>query len=152
MANIIDVAQFFLGKADEDNEKITHLKLQKLCYYAKSWGLAIANDPIFDEKFQAWVHGPVNEKLYNIYKDYGFEQIFYDNALKTGTFTSRQKKLLEAVWKTYGHYDAKVLEGFTHREKPWKDARKGLEDYEYSTSPIDEENMKNYYKSVLNKS
>lgn len=98
MANIIDVAQFFLGKADEDNEKITHLKLQKLCYYAKSWGLAIANDPIFDEKFQAWVHGPVNEKLYNIYKDYGFEQIFYDNALKTGTFTSRQKNF----WRLCG--------------------------------------------------
>ena len=50
---------------------MTHKKLQKLCYYAYSWFIYMENDDIenienrlFEEKFQAWVHGPVNYELY----------------------------------------------------------------------------------------
>ena len=54
MTSIFEVARFFLTK-----ESMTHLKLQKLCYYAQAWYLTIYGQRLFNEEFQAWLHGPV---------------------------------------------------------------------------------------------
>ena len=35
------------------------LKLQKLLYYVEAWHVAFFNKMLFDDEFQAWVHGPV---------------------------------------------------------------------------------------------
>lgn len=46
--SILDIANWFLSK-----EPMTHKKLQKLCYYAQAWGLALYNIRIMDTKFKA---------------------------------------------------------------------------------------------------
>ena len=70
MNTIQQIAQWFLGK-----ESMTHKKLQKLCYYAQAWHLALHGSELFAERFEAWVHGPVSPVLYSIYADYGWEKI-----------------------------------------------------------------------------
>ncbi|MDT2255436.1 DUF4065 domain-containing protein [Paenibacillus larvae] len=50
-------------------------KLQKLCYYAYSFYLAIYEKKLFDDNFEAWVHGPVNPQLYTEYREYGWQEI-----------------------------------------------------------------------------
>jgi uncharacterized phage-associated protein len=58
MNTIQQIAQWFLCK-----ESMTHKKLQKLCYYAQAWNLALHNSELFEDRFEAWVHGPVSPVL-----------------------------------------------------------------------------------------
>lgn len=58
------VSDYLLVENRERGENLTNLKLQKLLYYAQAWHLALRNAPLFDEDFQAWVHGPVLPSQY----------------------------------------------------------------------------------------
>ena len=42
---------------------ITHSKLQKLLYYCQAWHYTIFNEVLFDERIEAWTHGPVVPSL-----------------------------------------------------------------------------------------
>ncbi len=77
MLSCYDVAQYFLAKADEDaGDLMSNLKLQKLMYYAQGFSLALCNKPLFPERIEAWIHGPVISALYHEYK--GLEAAEHD--------------------------------------------------------------------------
>ncbi len=145
MESIYEVARFFLSK-----ESMTHKKLQKLCYYAQAWYLANYGKALFPSRFEAWVHGPVSPDLYSRYRGWGWEQIpremnpvsFNDN----GSY-----EFLEQVYDTYGGYDADDLERITHKELPWRNARRGCPAEAYSRNPISLNDMKNYYGERIDK-
>ena len=66
MYNVFDVANWFISKGD-----ISPKKLQKLVYYAYAWYLTFMNDSdnelnnrLFEDRAEAWIHGPVFPKLY----------------------------------------------------------------------------------------
>lgn len=140
--SIFDVAATLLSFED-----MTHKKLQKLCYYAQAWFLALFKKPLFNERFEAWVHGPVSRKLYDIYKDYGWNTIAQP---KTGVHIGEEdiKDFLGIIFNTYGGFDGDELEALTHSEWPWIKARAGLEEWEPSTKYIEEDTMKEFYWSV----
>ncbi len=70
------VAKWFINRTNrEAGDVITHLKLQKLVYYAQAWYLANFNRPLFDEDMQAWTHGPVVPSLWKEYRDCGWDGI-----------------------------------------------------------------------------
>src|SRR5258708_4115865 len=72
----LDVANWFLAAMDRGaGDSITHLKLQKLVYYAQAWSLALRNKPLFDEDFVAWTHGPVVKSVWRRFKGYGLDAI-----------------------------------------------------------------------------
>lgn len=141
MASIFDVANWFT-----DKEKMTHKKLQKLCYYAVAWSYAICPEPICEAVFEAWVHGPVSPELYNEYKKYGFNWINKTNIKPE--FSAENQELLESVWETYGDMTANSLEVLTHSEMPWIKARIGLKPNENSNNKISREDMTSYYRSI----
>ena len=143
MADIFDVAEWFLSRAS-----MTPKKLQKLCYYYKAWGLALYNrDLLTGNEFQAWVHGPVNPELYQKYKEYGWQDIPQgaDNSAKFGP---KELDLLESIWLTYGDMSANALEAQTHSEAPWKNARIGLGEFDNCENPISTEDMRAFYMAV----
>ena len=143
MANIFDVAEWFLSR-----DTMTHKKLQKLCYYYKAWGAALyAVDVLPCNQFQAWVHGPVCPELYDKYKDYYWNDIpkTHDNS---SLFSPKELDLLESVWLTYGDMSANALEAQTHVELPWRNARKGVSDLQHSTNEISFNDMKDYYRAI----
>lgn len=143
MTSIFDVARFFLSK-----NPMSHLKLQKLCYYAQAWHLAIFGRRLFDEEFQAWLHGPVSPTLYQYYKQWGF----YDISQYTGTvdLDGETEDFLEMIYEIYGRYSGSQLEKFTHTEEPWIQARDGAEGY--CTNVIPDGSMEEYYKNTLHQS
>lgn len=51
---------FQLAEAFLSIEPQTLTKLQKLCYYSDAWYLAQTDDELFENHFEAWVHGPVD--------------------------------------------------------------------------------------------
>lgn len=144
----LDVARWFINAIDRDaGDSITHLKVQKLLYYAQGWALAHFDRALFDEDLQAWAHGPVAVPVYNRFRSFGFDAI---PAQKLDTqFASESLSLLNAVNDKYGIYSAKQLERMTHKESPWKDARGDLSPEARCTDVISKSSLRKYFKSRL---
>jgi uncharacterized phage-associated protein len=141
-----DVVNWFLAK-----ESMTPKKLQKILYYAYSWTLTMENEDVselenklFDEKFEAWVHGPVLREVYDRFRDYGYREIpKYEGPLTT--FSEDVEEVLEDVWEDYGHYTGNELESITHQEDPWIKARDGYSALERCNVELTDEDIFNYY-------
>lgn len=150
MITVFDVAKYFLSLVDETSGSfITHLKLQKLCYYAQAWNLAFEKKPMFAENFEAWAHGPVCSELYKEYKVFGFRPIDLSIATKIPDLSTETTEILDEVWKAYGHLDAKYLEKLTHQERPWIEARGNCPPGEFCCNTISNETMRDYYSSLI---
>lgn len=149
---IVDIADCFLRIVDRDSgSTITPLKLQKILYYAQGYYLALNDCELFKEDFQAWVHGPVNPKIYDMYKSYGYNSIDYPKT-KPKKIEKNTLDFLYSIWDTFGIFDGKYLEGLTHTEDPWVIARKkaNCHDGESCTEIITKKSMKEFFKKKIN--
>lgn len=142
-----DVASFFLSVVDHENgDTMTHLRLEKLAYYAQAWHLALAGPPLFPERIEAWKLGPVVRELYQKYKDYDALPIPAPSACpQTG---AREGSILAQVWATYGRYSAAELSRMTHEEAPWRVAWARRSHLNPSPT-IRPEYMKDYFQRQL---
>jgi uncharacterized phage-associated protein len=117
-----DVARYFLaGQDDGGGERITHLKLQKLLYYAQGYYFALFGEPLFSEAIEAWDHGPVVREIYDEYKHCGRQPLPLPKD-ESPAFSQDIRDLLDNVAVSYGRYSALGLRDLTHKEAPWKDA------------------------------
>jgi uncharacterized phage-associated protein len=120
--NVYEVALYFLNRSLlGGNFAITHLKLQKLVYYAQAWSMAINQRPLFDTDIEAWLHGPVSRELYREYREYGFREIPPVENLNI-RIERNDLEVLQGVWDLYGEHDGKYLETLAHQEDPWINA------------------------------
>jgi len=143
---ILLLSEYFISKNKKENLGLSNKKLQKLLYYAQAWSLVLNDQKIFNDKIEAWVHGPAIPLVYFTFKDFGFKDI--DIKFDTKEFDSiakEDKKILDEVWRVYGKFDAPYLEALSHNETPWQEARKGLLPHEMSDNEISTESMKQYY-------
>jgi len=144
------VAEYFLDKANKKQKPITNKKLQKLVYYVQAWSMVLRKQPIFDEKIEAWVHGPAVKSVYDRYKTYGFSKISkVADTAAINAIPEEVKKLLDSIWSVYGELDAEYLEMLTHSEEPWRQARAGLESTENSENEITTDSMSSFYSKKL---
>jgi uncharacterized phage-associated protein len=147
-----DIIKYYINKTDEESgEVITHLKLQKLLYYTQSWYMAFNKAPLIDEKFQAWIHGPVIPRIYDKFKCYGYDPIPKIIGIEEDIYDQLTLQILELVWEVYGKYGAKFLERLTHLEDPWRLARKGLNEDNSSNTEIKDKDILDYYSSIKEK-
>jgi uncharacterized phage-associated protein len=142
MLSCFDVADYFIWLAQDTGSFISNLKLQKLVYYAQAWHLALQDEPLFEEDFEAWVHGPVIATLYKKYKAFGWQPILTEVEPQIDKHTS---DFLSEVAEEYFACDAYELEQMTHAEEPWQRARKGLPSDAVSTAIIEKNWMREYY-------
>ena len=154
MATLDDVCDYILTKADEAHLSLNLLKLQKLVYYCQAWRLANEGRPLFDGKFQAWVHGPVSRTLYDRFRNtknlYSIVSIEDRRPAFNGSGLSEDERAqIDAVLDAYGKYSGAQLEDLSHGEDPWIRARKGLPPAEHSEEALDEQVMAEFYKKRL---
>lgn len=99
---------------------VTPLKLQKLLFYVKSWGL-VAGRNVVPGAFEKWKHGPVCREVYDHYKQFGRSHVPVgpDIAWLDGDDAAHLKFVVQA----YGRFSAIELSSMTHRERPWKAAQ-----------------------------
>ena len=147
-----DIADYFIWLANESGSFISNLKLQKLVYYAQAWHLALYDQPLFDEDFEAWIHGPVIPVLYQQYKSFGRKPIDKDVREKDIEFPSNINEFLEQLSNEYFHCDARELELMSHLEDPWLLARNGLDKDISCSTIISKDSMKKYYKACVEES
>ena len=148
--NVFQIADYLIDKSNTEKRPITNKKLQKLVYYAQAWSLVLNNKKLFSEKIEAWVHGPAVRSLYVKYKEFGFSPIQKEvDSASIKMISGKSKKLLDSVWKVYGKLDAGYLELLTHSEKPWQEAREGLQNSESSENEISLSSIKIFYSGKL---
>ncbi len=147
-SNVGTISSFFLSKASMSNKK-----LQKLLYYAYSWTLARLNECevgienfLFEEKFEAWVHGPVCPPAYHMFKEHGWRDI--PMAQAPTDIAQDVLDILEQVWGVYGGYTADELEDISHLERPWIAARAGLSPFDPCNIRIDDKLIYEYFVSA----
>lgn len=135
--DIYDIARWFLH-----TEPMTHKKLQKLLYFSYGIYLAENNDNInnlenclFENNFEAWVHGPVDPKIYSLYKNNGINLLSIES-IETFAFEINVMDALNKTMEIYGNYSADELENISHNQSPWKNAREGLLPIEPSNNPL----------------
>lgn len=142
-----EVADWFLAVVDRSaGDALTHLKLQKLVYYAQAWSLALLERPLFDEEVQAWAHGPVVPSVWQAFREHGWEAI--PPPEECPRVDGEAEGLLRDVLGTYGERSATALEALTHREDPWLLARGDLPPEARSAAVITKEHMKSYYQAL----
>lgn len=152
MARAQDVAEYFIALAKHSGDtSVTNLKIQKLVYYAQAWYLANFDKPLFEEDFQAWVHGPVIPELYQQYKEFSYKPIDINVTLDQvePRFKPEELEFLKEVAKVYMPSGGYELELMTHNEDPWKIARGSLAPEEHSDKVISKDSMFSYYSAVL---
>jgi uncharacterized phage-associated protein len=141
------IANWFVNRADrEAGDAITHLKVQKLVYYAEAWFLANFDRSLIDEDLQAWAHGPVSPLVYNKYRDRGWDAL---PAERARALPPGLPDFLSAIYDEYGQFTAKRLEALTHKELPWRAARGDLPPEAKCTTPIDRLLMRNFYGAKI---
>jgi uncharacterized phage-associated protein len=142
-----ELAKYIIWFANQSGELITNLKLQKLLYYAQGWHLAHYGEHLFDDKFEAWVHGPVIPSIYRKYKK-GWQPI--NVKVKHPSISGGLKLWMDRFLRAYMSIDAFELEKMVHCEAPWVEARMGLPIDANCSNEINEGSMQAYFASLLN--
>lgn len=136
-------------------EEVTPLMLQKLLYFIQGIHSALFGKPIFVEDCEAWVHGPVYPEVYNMFKEFKYNPIddvrFVIIDSRADGLTESEKRVVELAVNTFGLYGGKALERITHKEIPWRAARKGYGDTIPSKEPLNKESIQAYYEAVNKK-
>jgi|ERR1043165_1708838 uncharacterized phage-associated protein len=137
-----------LAAATPEPSLITQMQLHKLLYYAHGWCLATQKRPLFPARFQAWTHGPVEANVYPVFADYEARAIAPHEARDDDGLSKQDRGIIESVWLGYGKFSAWHLREMTHKEPPWKQARRSQPLDVASKAPITDESMRKYFESL----
>ena len=143
MATAQEIARYIVCFFQEAEDPVSNLKLQKLLYYVQGWHLALQDGPAFNDRIEAWVHGPVQPGVYGAYKHFRWNPITDEVAkpqLEDGL-----KAVVDAVLETYGGDSGFELEQRTHGESPWLEARGALPPDAESNNVLTHAAMKNFF-------
>ena len=106
---------------------ISHMKLQKLAFYAYGWWLAYHDEPILTEAPEVWKFGPVFESLYSALRPFGSSPIIqpvappFHEAPIIPHSDANTLAWVDWVWNRYGHLSALQLSDMTHETgTPWQ--------------------------------
>jgi uncharacterized phage-associated protein len=140
-------------KSDEDLP-LSNIKLQKILYYVQAWHLAFKKEPLFNSKFQAWVHGPVNREIYGRFNatKYLYSEINLSDVIDTEVTSKLNKdeiSHINLVLDAYSKYSGIDLEEMTHKEDPWIIARSGYEPNQRCEIEIDNVFLGDYFRKRI---
>lgn len=139
---IFQLADAFLSLAP-----MTEGKLEKLCYYAQAWYLTFYDKRLVPEDFEADLHGAAQPDLRVTYEPYSHMLIPQKPA--PADVPDEYLRFAQKVYTSYGHLSELSLEYLNHREDPWILTRKGCQPWESCHNKIQDKDIKDYYKKLL---
>ena len=109
------------------------MKMQKLVYISHGWRLGITGESLISDEVMAWKYGPVIERLWYEFKEFGHRVIDRPASFATfedGRIQFKQPRvsegdewtiaLVDQIWRIYGVMSATQLSRLTHQEgTPW---------------------------------
>lgn len=139
---VFDIANYILSQTGQ----ITTMRLQKLVYYCYAWSLVWDETPLFNDRIEAWVNGPVVPNLYYAHRGM-FEVKKFHNG-ETSKITGNKKETIDKVLESLNDKSTKWLIDLTHLEAPWIDARQGMNPNDRGNNIISNQAIFEYYSSL----
>lgn len=127
---------------------ITHSKLQKLLYYCQAWHYTIFNEVLFDERIEAWAHGPVVPSQFSRFNNIDFFQNIKVKDCENIKLKSKTEQLLNEVVGIYNKCTDRHLELLVKREVPWRETRGNIPEFKKCQKEIQLDLMKQYYINI----
>ncbi len=152
------IANEFMKRAQAEGRQLTHMHLQKLVYIAHGWNLAVNNEPLVDEPFEAWDYGPVLPSLYRALKKYGSGTVQHwirrgddtpylddDGDVFTTRLLPSEEDIVDQIWSEFKAFKAFQLSALTHKDRsPWK----RIYDREGQSAPIPDNDIQDYFSEL----
>ena len=125
----LTVANYLLAqipKEDYENgEGISNLKLQKLLFYIQKTYYSVHKKPLFEDKIEAWQHGPVINDVYHHFKKYNsslIDIINLSNEIRADCELDYEAaKVADFIQEKFWKYSAWYLRDISHEDKAWID-------------------------------
>lgn len=165
MEDSLAVANEFIRQAVAANISLSPMKLQKLIYLAHGWRLAIKNEPLVDETFQAWDYGPVLPSVYHEFKCFGKSPVDLEarrayvcngeNIILPIRLTEEGeedvRELVRKILDVYGDWTPNELSSDSHVVGgPWDRARKRHGEKKRGVV-IPDSDIQDYFNAMINK-
>lgn len=119
----IEIANYFIWKASQEQELISNMKLQKLIYYAQGIAIAMGDIPLFNDEIRAWSYGPVVPSVYQAYKENGASGIPPAPSFSPDSIDGETRIFLDNIHAVFGQFSAARLMQLSHSDQCWIDAR-----------------------------
>ena len=137
-----DVAKWLLYEAKRQGVIVTHMKLQKLLYYAQAYVIGMTGEKLFDDNIEAWQHGPVTPNVYYEYSKYGSSVIPCIEDIKVPDGIS---PLISFIVREKGSYSAYELSNMTHKGTAWREAIENPQSKVISEKMIDKDFVSEFW-------
>lgn len=142
MANVYDAMDYVVTHLNG----VPAMRLHKLLYYAQAWNLVRERVPLFEERIEAWINGPVVKDVYDSnrhrYTIYSRTNGNLSNLLEC------ERRTIESVLRYYGRFNSQELKDLVTSEDPFVEARRGLDCGERGDREITRESIFVYYSRV----
>ena len=149
MYSSVKIANFFIEHSLKETRRgLFMIPLIKLPYIAHGFCLALTDRPLCYEPVEVWKYGPVFSNIYHTFKNQPSpkDKLEVLNT-KEQDFQNYEKKIMRHTFKLYGNLSSLSLSSLTHQKgTPWYEADKN------DLSVIPNEELKKYYKNLLDKS
>lgn len=144
MAHVNDVAQYIVKS---HNTEISTVKLQKLVYYAQAWNLVWEKKPLFHQRIEAWINGPVIPELFKQHRGHFTvnKEMCIGNSY---TLTDDEKETIDVVFRAYGHLNGQQLSDISHCERPWHKTYDAAHNGVSATKEISHTLIYDFYKNL----
>jgi uncharacterized phage-associated protein len=110
------VTEWILWLAAQKGKKLSHMQLQKHLYYAQGYSLGMSGEALFDDRIEAWAHGPVVPVVFHHYKRFGASKI---TPPVSADIPQNVLGVIDVVVSEKGGATASELRNATHAEKPY---------------------------------
>ncbi|MHA2856943.1 Panacea domain-containing protein [Paenibacillus lautus] len=145
----VDVAKWFIFNNDDFTYESwdSKIKLQKLLFYSQAMHLAVTEEPLFTEKFEAWKFGPVEREVYIKTQHEGLMHAVRIRGIDVSDKMEREQLLiLKTINFIYGQKTSHELVDLTHAEEPWKSLEDRAMNMENPIITLD--SIARYYKPL----
>lgn len=134
MYDALTIARYIVNYSNDKDYGVTNLKLQKLLYFVQAAFLSVYDEKCFKEDIEAWKFGPVVNKVYHEFKQYGNRLIptiteysdvnYYVNGKLTpfddSVISNEHKAIINQIIDFFSEYSASMLVEITHAQGPWR--------------------------------
>jgi uncharacterized phage-associated protein len=162
---VVAIVNWLIDKNASNPANLTHLKIQKLLYFAQGHHLAKFNAPLFEDDFQAWRYGPVVDRVYHQLKYYGGDVIDtklqdYSGPAKSSVPFAAAAAIdpddrqtldfLEEIWPIYSPINPWGLVSMSNRDNgPWRKIADAISSWETKSKIVPKELIKLHFTTYL---
>lgn len=150
--SIIKNSEYIIKYFEDNNREVTNLMLEKLLYFLEAIYMSLTDEnKLYDEEFYAWNFGPVNDTIYNRYKNFGKYPIKIN--IKSIVINPNNKIYIEFLYNLFKDYTPFDLVTLSHSEgSPWQEINQKYDGDIEKNIIIEKSETKKWFKGIISNS